>query len=228
MAVDIGGFDISGVATKALDTGGTIIIFIIALLAAFVVFLLIKKQMKYDVPVEIIEIDNSGVVYKKDKAGIFFDSKTKNRLFWLKKHKVGLRPDQVPYVRTIGQTPIWKFWMQPRKVYLYQYGYKNFSYISPTISNPNIDFGVGDSDVSWGLNAYEAGKTLRLSAWYTQIMPYIPYIILSVTMLIIVIYLFKSFPEIKELIAAAGDTAMKLGEASAKMTNSGAIIVGGG
>jgi len=221
------GFDLNAISNTALNTGGTIIIFLVAIAAAFAVYLLMRKQLKYDIPVEIIEIDESGTVYKKDKGGIFFNRGGKSRLFWLKKSKVGLNPDQIPFVRTIGQTPIWKFWMQPRKVFLYQYGYKNFSYVTPSISNPDIDFGVGDSDVSWGLSAYEAGKNLQLKAWYSQIMPYIPLIIVSITMMIIVIYLFKSFPQIKELIQAAGDTATKLGDATAKMSSSGAIVVGG-
>jgi len=220
------GVDINSIADSALNAGGTILILLVSIGAALAVLFLLKKQLKYDTPVEIIEIDKSGTVYKKDKAGIFFDRNGKSRLFWLKKHKVGLNPDKVPYVRTIGQNPIWKFWMQPRKVFLYQYGYKNFTYVNPIVNNPNLEFGVGDSDVSWGLSAYESGKNLQLKAWYTQIMPYIPLIIISVTLMIIVIYLFKSFPQMKELFQAAGDTATKLGEAVSK-AQAGSIIVGG-
>ena len=225
--VDLMGINIGETSTKIMDTGATIIIVAVSAAIALAAFWVLKRQMKYDIPVEIIEIDKSGTVYKKDKGGIFFDKTGKYRLLWLKKYKVGLSPDKIPFVRTIGQNPIWKFWMQPRKVFLYQYGYKNFSYVTPGISNPGIDFGVGDADVSWGLSAYESGKSLQLKAWYAQMMPYIGMIILAVTLMIITIYVFKSLPQIKDLIAATGKTAEQLGEAAAKMTSSGAIIVGG-
>jgi large-conductance mechanosensitive channel len=218
--------DVGAIGNSVMNTGGTIIILIVLILVALVVFLLIRKSMKYDIPVEIIEIDESGAVYKKDTAGIFFN-RSGSRLFWLKKYKVGLCPDKIPYVRTTQSNSKLKFWMQQRKVFLYQYGYKNFSYVTPTISNPGIDFGVGDSDVSWGIAAYNDVKTLQIKSWVSQLIPYIPLIISSVTTMIIVIYVFKSFPQIKELIKETGIMVGRLGEVLAKTSSSGAIIVGG-
>jgi hypothetical protein len=217
------GFDLGGMATGVLNTGGTGIILIICILAAAAVFLMIKRAMKYDTPVEIIEIDKSGIVYTKDVGGIFF--KKNQRAFWLRKHDVGMNPDTVPYVRTLGKNSKLTFWMKNKAVYVFQTGFKEFAYIDPEITNDKIQFRIGDADVSWAINTFEVAKKMQIKEWYTDVLPYIPLIIVGVIMLIIVIYMFKSFPEMKELISAVGETATKLGAATEKCSG-GSIIVG--
>jgi hypothetical protein len=220
---DVLGFDLGTMATSTLNTGGSAIILIICVLAAVAVFLMIKRAMKYDTPVEIIEIDKSGIVYTKDVGGIFFIKQ--QRAFWLRKHKVGMNPDTVPYVRTLGKNSRLKFWMKQKQVFVFQTGFKEFAYIDPVVKDDRIQLRIGDADVSWAINTFEIAKKMQIKEWYTDVLPYIPLIIVGIIMLIIVIYMFKSFPEIKELISAVGETATKLGDAAEKC-NAGSIIVG--
>lgn len=217
------GFDLGSIATDTLNTGSTGIILIICVLGAVAVFMMIKRAMKYDTPVEIIEIDESGIVYTKDVGGIFFIKQ--QRCFWLRKHEVGMNPDTVPYVRTLGNNSRLKFWMKPKKVFIFQTGFKEFAYINPIVNDNRMELRIGDADVSWAINTFEIAKKMQIKEWYTDVLPYIPLIIVGVIMLIIVIYMFKSFPQFKEIISAVGDTATKLGDAAEKC-NAGSIIVG--
>ena len=128
-----------------------------------------------------------------DKAGIFVDSKTKNKRLFLKKNKVGLDPDTIPFVQTSKGKRI---------IYLLKTGLKNFHYITLNIKAPNISLSVGEEDVNWALNAYERGKKMFTQGILMQLMPYIALAFVSIIILIIFIYFFKDFAVLADVAKA--------------------------
>ena len=136
--------------------------------------------------------------YKKDKAGIFVDPKTKNKRFFLKKNNVGLSPDNVPVLPGTKNT-----------VFLAQYGLKNFSYVRIKMDDiDKIMFNVGEEDVNWAVNAAEREeKKWRVKDRLLQYMPYISLALVAIIILVMFIYLFKEIPsmlgEMKQILLEA-------------------------
>lgn len=131
----------------------------------------------------------------RDKAGIFVDSKTNNKRFFIKKANVGLDPDKVPYVPTIGGG----YFSAPKTVYLYRTGLKNFHFIKPNIQSPKITLTVGEEDVNWAINAYDRQKKLFSTSKLMQFLPYIAIAFVSIIILVMFIYFFKEFGTLKEM-----------------------------
>lgn len=130
-----------------------------------------------------------------DKAGIFVDSKTKNKRLFLKKNNVGLNPDGIPYISS-GKLNI---------IYLYKTGLKNFHFIKVNIdkTNPKVNLTVGEEDVNWGINAYERAKKMFSTSLLMQLMPYIMLAFVSLIILILFIFLFRQFGELANFVNAA-------------------------
>lgn len=130
----------------------------------------------------------------QDEAGIFVDSKTKNKRFYMFKNKVGLNADSVPYVSS-GKDKI---------VYLYQTGLKNFHFIKIGITEPaKVQFTVGEEDVNWGINSYERAKKMFSQSLLMQLMPYIMLAFVSLIILVLFIYLFRQFGALSTFIEKA-------------------------
>lgn len=167
-----------------------------------------------------------------DKGGIFVDSKTKNKRFWLKNGNVGLNPDDVPVLR-VGNKKI---------VYVRRYGLKNFRFMypeakgnvskidlekineieknieslnevkyeffKPTVKDDQDEMIVGDEDVNWAINAYDREKKKFISQTLLQYMPFIIIGFVSICILIMIIWVLKQFDVLKDvalaLQAAAG------------------------
>lgn len=129
-------------------------------------------------------------IQKYDEGGIFVDKKTGNKRLFLKNANVGLTADNVPYLPTSKGA---KF------IYLLQTGLKNFKFLKPNISGDFINFTVGEEDVNWAINDYEAQKKRFNTSWLQQ---YLPFIILGFTimvMLIMFIYIFNKLPLFLEI-----------------------------
>jgi hypothetical protein len=146
-----------------------------------------------------------------DMAGIFVDNKTHNKRFFLKKAKVGLQPDDVPYIPTAGNK---------KEVYLLRTGLKNFQFIKPVIDRENFKFSVTEEDVNWAINSYERQKKLFDSNLLMQLLPYIMLAFVSIIILILFIYFFKNFGVLKEVAVAFKDAAQALAQA-----NSGQVVL---
>ena len=145
-----------------------------------------------------------------DSAGIFVDTKTKNKRFFLKKGFVGLNPDNVPVVPTKKQDV----------VYLYRKGLKNYFFINPVINDKGISFDVGEEDVNWAVNAYERQKNIFGTDKWLQYMPFIALAFVSMVILIIFIYFFKDFAVLKEMAIALREAANAIAQAQ-----SGTVVV---
>lgn len=180
--------------------------------------IIFRKQMKYNIPVEILDTNTeTGVpLHKIDSGGIFFDRSSGMRLFFLKKHKVGLKPDEIPYCQTEWNG----FFKKRKKVYLYQLGFKSFAYMKPSISNPSLMLTVGDEDVAWAELAIERGNRLFLNTLLQQMLPYIGLMILSLVLIVMTVYFFKNLGSLETLVD-------KLGILTDKLNAGGTTIIGG-
>lgn len=163
---------------------------IVAVVVAIVLAILSSKKYKQFIVV-IWQKDGFGqFMQKRDEGGIFVDRKTGNKRLFLKNAQVGLDPDNIPYIPTSKGS---------KYIYLLQTGLKNYRYLKPNIDQSFINFTVGEEDVNWATNSYEAVKKRFSSNWLMQ---YLPFIILAFTcmiMLIMFIYIFNKLPAIKEI-----------------------------
>ncbi len=133
----------------------------------------------------------------KDKAGIFVDPKTKNKRLFLKKAKVGLNPDTIPYLQS-GKN---------KTIYFLRTGLKNFHYINVDIKEPAVTLTVGEEDVNWAINSYDRQKKLFQQSLFMQLMPFVIIAFVSIIILIIFIYFFKNFDVLKEMAIAMKESA---------------------
>lgn len=193
---------------------GVAVMIVVVLLvggAAIGITWLVMQQRRYkQFRCEIWQQEGSGnFVIKHDDAGIFVDSKTKNKRLFLKKHNVGLDPDNVPYyVDTKGK----------KKVYLLQTGLKNFKYMRFHIDDGLIKFTVGEEDVNWAINSYERQKKLFAQSWLAQYMPFIMLAFVSIVILVLFIHLFRQIPIIKDLVVEMKEIAKLLVQARSGTT----------
>lgn len=155
--------------------------------------------------VRIWQRDGTGFMQEKtDQAAIFVDKKTNNKRFFLRKNKVGLSPDDVPFIPTsIGG----------RVVYLFQNGLKNFYFIRPDVDEGGVSLSVGEEDVNWAINSYEKDKKLFSADKLMQYLPFILLGIVSIVILVLFVYLFKKFDVIKDASLALSDAAKSLAAA---------------
>ena len=195
MAFDFG--SLTGVGYSAIRIASYIVGAIVLGGVSFLLAKVFGIRLKYNQAVTIWEVNDSGrvIAQKKDIAGIFIDNKTNNKLFFLKKHKVGLNPDRVPYV----------FDGKKRMVHVAQVALKNFRYIIPSIQmNPGttLNLLVSEEDVNWALNAYDRHKVMWQNNIWMQILPFMTIAFVSLMILVIFIYFFKEFSTLKDMATA--------------------------
>lgn len=201
-ALGVGSGTVSNLANTALSWVIMIIaIIVFGTIAAFAT-IFILKQLKYKYNVVWLGIDNK--TGGTDRGGIFVDRKTKNKRFFLKKSKVGLNPDNVPF----------KYIGKKMYVWLYRTGLKNFQYVDINITpNPGAVITVGEEDVNWAVNAYERQKKMFSTSLLMQLMPFIMLAFVSIIILIIFIYFFKEFSTLKDMAVAMGEAAKIIAQA---------------
>jgi len=201
---------LGGIASGALNVGILIATILIVGGIAIAITVLILRWKKYsEYKCIIFEKDGFGQLrYKSDSAGIFVDRKTRNKRLFLKRNKVGLDPDNVPYMTGAkGQ----------KTIYLYQTGLKNFHYININI-NESFDITVGEEDVNWAINAYERQKKLFSQSLLMQLMPFIALAFTAIIILIIFIYFFKDFAVLKDVAVSLKEAAEAMAQANAGTT----------
>lgn len=111
-----------------------------------------KENKRYTVAVEILTVPkgSSQPIKKFDRGGIFFRSKPNLKRFWLKNHKVGLNPDNVPFIFNDAGGKI---------VTLFQGGLSEWRYVDVQVNpNPGVIFAPGEEDVNWAIAAYREFK----------------------------------------------------------------------
>ena len=175
-----------------------ILLFVIGLIGGgMYIYFWWKKYQQYN-----CIIFKEGKFIGKDEAGIFVDRKTKNKRFFLRKNKVGLNPNNVPYF--VGDKG-------KKTVFLQQVGLKNFRYID--ISLEPLNFEVGEEDVNWAIQDFELAKTTFADSLIMKLMPYISLILVSIIIVIIFMYFFKEFSTLKDVAIAFKEAAIALADA---------------
>jgi len=191
--------DVSAFTGVAVNVGMIILVGVFFIVMAGVMAFLMAQYKKWSqFNCVVWGIDAFGqVVQKTDKAGIFVDRKTQNKRFYMRKAKVGLDCNNVPYI------PAGK----GKTVYLLQTGLKNFRFIKPDIAGDLLRFDVGEEDVNWAVNAYQGQKKIFSQSMLMQYMPFIALAFVSIIILIMFIYFFKQFPVLKETAQALSEAA---------------------
>jgi hypothetical protein len=118
------------------------------------------------------------------------------------KNKVGLNPDNIPYIETNNR----------REVYLIRNGLKNFSFIRFNFDNHNPLIEVGEEDVNWAINSYDAAKKRFSNSLLMQLMPFFIIAFVSIIILIIFVYFFKDFDVLKDTSVALDHAATEIGK----------------
>lgn len=206
---------LSGVGDSAMNVAIIIVSMILAGSVVFGVIFFIRHKRRYNQFDCIIwEKDAFGqIVETKDKAGIFIDSKTNNKRLFLKDGNVGLNADTIPFIQL----------RNIKKVYLFKFGLKNYTFIKPQIDDNKFSIQIGEEDVNWGLNEYEKGKKLFDFNKFSQYLPYIGLALVSIIILVIFIYLFRKLDVLKEVSA----NLLEMAKEVARM-RTGEVIVSNG
>lgn len=191
-----------------------ILIVVCLIIVVFVVvgFLAIANVRKYkQFKVIIFEKDGAdNTVMRQDEGGIFVDGKTGNKRLFLKSASVGLSPDNIPFIHLGNE----------KWIYLLRTGLKNFKYINVKFQDELIDFTVGEEDVNWAVNVYEAQKKRFATGWLAQYLPFIIIGFTSIIMLIMFIWLFNKLGMIQEIAVTMKEVAQELA-----MARSGTTII---
>jgi hypothetical protein len=151
----------------------------------------IQKERRYrQFKVEIWQKDGFGnLTIKYDIGGVFVDGRTNYKRLFLKNNNVGLDPDNIPFLMDRKGV---------KKVLLLQTGLKNFRYLRPTVNDELIVFTVGEEDVNWGINSYEAQKK-RMQGWLLQYLPFIMIAFTSMIILIMIIQVLNKFAVLQDI-----------------------------
>jgi ATP-dependent Zn protease len=207
--------DLAGIGTSAFKILVMILtILIVGGLMVGITFLVTWYRKYSQYQCVIFKRDGFGqLTQAQDTAGVFVDSKTKNKRLYLRRNKVGLNADKIPYIPIGGK----------KVIYLLQTGLKNFHYIKVNINEDNIMFSVGEEDVNWSINTYERGKKLFSQSLLMQLLPFMLVAFVTIIILVIFIYFFKEFSTLKDFAALMKDTSANL--ASAK---TGTTVIPGG
>ena len=195
--------DISG---GFLNFGIILIVVIIISALIVTIWLYIRKRKRFKqyrcIIISKIGLNQNSIEF--DDAGIFVDSKTNNKRLFLKKNKVGLAPDNIPFIPTIKGQKI---------IVLRKTGLKNFQYVHLRFDGTfNIE--VGEEDVNWSINAYEHAKKTFSQNTFMQALPYIALAFVALIILLIFVFFFKEFATLKDASFAFREGASALKDAS--------------
>lgn len=179
--------NIGGTASGFLNIGIVLLIILFACGVIIGLFFFIRRMARFQgFKVVIWEVlESGGIRVNYDKAGIFVMGKTGNKLLYLKRSNVGLNPDNISYVIDSKGKKV---------IYLMRYGFKNFVFINPMADKKgNFNFKVGEEDVNWAINSYEANKKRFSQSLLAQMLPFAVMALVCVIILIMMIVLFKNF-----------------------------------
>lgn len=143
--------------------GGVFLFAVVIAVIAVVLFIIYKKAQEkrlyeYEVNIYYQENQTHTPILKHDRGGIYTKKGTGLKRFYLFNNRVGLNPDNVPFI----------FGNKGQKVVtLWQTGLKNFRYVNPYISsNPGFNMHVGEEDVNWAIATYTEWKNkLEFNTW---------------------------------------------------------------
>jgi len=194
--MDLSGIEVaaSKAGTAALYVGVVIIVMMIimGLAGLFIWFYYFRYKRYKEYECIIYYKDGLGNLRKTfDHAGIFTKLRSKHKRLWLKRHNVGLTPDSFKYV--MGDDG-------KKYVYLRKTGLKNFHFINVNVADPKVTLTVGEEDVNWALAEYDGLKRWNFKS-ILDWMPFITTIVVTICLMVVFIWFFKSFGD----LSAAGN-----------------------
>lgn len=143
-------FDLSSIYDFGLNAIALIVFFgfILAVLGGVLILIYLFYWRYRQFNIIIWEKDPVGkTIETYDSAGIFMNKKVGIKALWLKKNKVPLDCDRIPFLKTSSGN----------KVYVLKCGNKSFKYLYPTVCDSGLKFNVGEADLNWGI--YEFNLT---------------------------------------------------------------------
>lgn len=202
-----------------------IILGIFALMIIIFVFNIFKKRktFSYEVRIKVNEPKGSNELSEVDNdlGGIFLDRKTGNRLFVLKKNRVGLTPDNIPYYRGAKGQKI---------VEVIQLGLKSFRYLGKpeSVSSKSVmEYNIQDQDIAFALNEIEKAKMYEKKTTFDKIKDIIPIVMVFFLAIAVIYFFLNKFEVLKGVADALNQAAASLLEiAKAQQPQQTATIVG--
>ncbi len=209
MAVDISTF----IPNSSALIGILIVVIILLVVLALVITgaIMYANSKRFNILVDVFYQPKGSrqPIKKHDSAGIFVNKKTNLKRFWLKKHKIGLNPDNVPFI--INETG-------HKVVTLWQDGLSSFRYVVVNITdNPGLHFAPGEEDINWAIATYQEFKRLfdNNTSWFDKYGAAALFTVVIVVISIILIVLFQKFEVLGQVASSLDSAAAKLAEANA-------------
>jgi flagellar basal body-associated protein FliL len=183
-------------------------ILIIAVAGGFIYWFGFKK-VNYKTKVLVADTTTSPETYYFDRGAIVKDGKTNRNLFRLLKSGVGLDPD--------GMTKR----LLPRGIMTFvgKYGFKNFAFINPSVSNPGMDMICSHADVTHAINQYDRSKKMYGNNLLMQILPYAGLAFLVLGFILMMYFVTKKFDVLADVASSLKEAAYAMRE-----VNAGTII----
>jgi hypothetical protein len=125
-----------------------------------------------------------------------------SNLSFLKKHKIGLDANNVPFLPGKVKT-----------VFLLQVGLKNFQYIHLNIDATGVKTTIGEEDLNWAINSYERSKKLFNQSKLMELLPYAALAFTGIIILLIFYYFFKEFHTLADVATAMKEAAQAMAAA---------------
>ena len=187
----------SGVSMSGLLNGlkWFLIIVLVAGLIGYITYYFLSKKKYKEYRVEILDKDSNDNVYKTfDKGGVFLDKKTGNRLLFIEKAKVGLNPNNIPYISTIDNKG-----RLIKTVTLRRIGVNNYVFVHVSLGD-KIAVTIGEEDLN---NAAQEMNKIRRTydkkSWLDKLLAPIIFIVTIMIIMIILLTLFNKFAIIKDV-----------------------------
>jgi len=202
---------VQGLAPKVSATGilnGVLIFCAIVIALALIGWFLVwyfKKRKYGEYKVVIWEKDSTGNTHEfYDRAGVFVDKQTGNKLLFLERLKKGLNPNKIPFVSSKD-----KKGRLVKTVYLRKTGVSNYVFCHVKLDEKGIAFTVGEEDVNWAAQDIQRVRQSFLKEGWLQ--KFAPYIMFIVTILIVMIILISLFNKMG-VIETASNNMLKVTE----------------
>jgi hypothetical protein len=211
----IAGVNVSGIMGTATQIVSAILLIILFGGIALVLFYVIRNMKRYSQFFCVIFRKDAfgNIVEEHDKAGIFVDNKTKNKLLFLKSRKVALNPDLIPYIQK----------GKHRIIYFYQSGLKNMLPLKFSFENPHpFTIKVGEEDVNWAINSYEKATKMYMQDFWAKYGAIISVGFICVTLVLVSFFLVQKFDVISEASQNMVEATKNLAQAKA-----GTTVIGG-
>ena len=183
--------DIGNIMTSGINIAGLIILVLFSISIAVIGWFAYSNWKKYQqYKIVVWHFDGFGqLTYEYDNAGIFVNRRNHAKRLWLKKGRVGLSADNIPFINS----------RKGKIVHILKIGGKNYRYLKPSFNEKDFTFRVGEEDTNWAILEYQADKSLFFSDRLLQILPYMALGIVSVIILIMFMWFFKNFGVLKDV-----------------------------